>query len=223
MIALCIVTHPKTFLFLQNFIDSLLQDGCWLPPVYIVAGDVQGYTTEQIEEIQQLCCITDGDLFTWKVATWEAGAIQVLNQKLPPEVTEFVFLQDTFEFKPDQFQLFWERIKESHQKTLWFTHNCQMYAGKFRREVLDKMEPWPWPTCKAKAIQMERAWQDNYNQAEDSWLIYKWPGIPDGIDEFEKCGRLNVRCENEYFIKWKGTHTGNLHRRLQEIDEEGKL
>ena len=218
-------------MFLWNFLSSI-DPHCGagdnrtesnLPPVYLVAGDIDDYSVTQVREMRRFCQVTGGDLYSADTATWEAGAIQVLNRKLPPEVTEFVFFQDTFEFKPGQFVPFWERIVATNQKTIWFTHNCQMYAGKFRREVLDKMQPWPWPKSKTQAVGMERSWQENYNGAEDDWSVYKWAGIPDGVEEIIKCGRLNVRCENEYFIKWKGTHTGNLQRRLHEIDEEGKL
>jgi len=220
MIALTVVTHPKTNAFLQNFLSSLSGE---LPPVYIVGGDFEQFTSHQEADISRFCNGTGGMFYPWPTATWEAGAIHVMNKFAPAAIKEFVFLQDTFEFKEGMFDHFWERIEMSKGETLWFTANHQMYAGKFRREVLDKITPWRWPTSKGAAVAMEGSWRDTYNKAEYPHLSRQWGHMPDGTEEVEKCGRLNVRCENEYYIKWKGTHCGNLQDRLREIDDEGKL
>lgn len=216
MIALCVVTHPKTYRFLKNMMDSLQDQGA-LPPIYFVAGDYGQYSIEQ-----KLWMTGQAKVISHYRATWEAGAIQLMNEQAPPEVTEFVFLQDTFEFKPGMFQDFWAHQTNSLGRTIWFTQNKQMYAGKFRREVLNTMPPWDWPMTKGKAVAMERFWSDSYAQ-HDNTVPILWEQIPDGTEEFEMFGRLNVRCENQWLIKWKGTHCGNLGRRLTEIDEEGKV
>jgi len=223
MIALCVVTHPKTNEFLWNLLDSINIDLMDHPPVYIVGGDVDDYTCRQVRDMRWFCKDTGGAFIPWDYATWEAGAIDVLNKNLPADVPEFVFLQDTCEFKEGMFDHFWERIEMSKGETLWFTANHQMYAGKFRREVLDAITPWRGPTSKQAAVAMEGSWRDAYNKAEQPYLSRQWGHMPDGTEEVEKCGRMNVRCENEYYIKWKGTHCGNLQQRLREIDEEGKL
>ena len=220
MIALCVVTHPKTHRFLMNMYQSLAEQDSMqkIPPIFVVAGDFGDYSPGQGLQILQ----PGVKLIHHYCATWEAGAIQLMNEQAPPEITEFVFLQDTWEFKPDKFQDFWQHQVNALGHTIWFTQNRQMYAGKFRRETLNAMPPWDWPTCKQKAIQMERAWQESYSN-HDNTVPILWPQIPDGKEEFEKFGRMNVRCENEWLLKWKGTHCGNLQRRIQEIDEEGKV
>ena len=217
MIALCIVTHPKTFGFLFNMLDSLWAQEVELPQVYLVAGDYQDYTGQQ-----KLLLEGWGSIISCEHVTWEAGAIQLMNEKAPDSITEFVFLQDTWEFKPGLFQDFWAQQTNAFGHTIWFTQNKQMYAGKFRREVLNIMPPWDWPLTKGKAVQMERAWQESYSK-HDNTVPILWGHIPDGKDEIEMFGRMNVRCENRWLIKWKGTHAGNLSRRLTEIDEEGKV
>lgn len=218
MIALCIVTHPKTYRFLKNMMGSLqTQEGIELPRLYFVAGDYDDYSIGQ-----KLWMSGWAGIIRHYSATWEAGAIQLMNEHAPDRFTEFVFLQDTWEFKPGKFKDFWKHQTAALGHTIWFTQNKQMYAGKFRREVLDAMPPWDWPTCKQKAIQMERAWQESYSNHDNAAPIL-WSQIPDGKEEFEMFGRMNVRCENEWLIKWKGTHCGNLQRRIQEIDEEGKV
>lgn len=217
MIALCIVTHPKTYNFLMNMWKSLSKQEP-LPPIFVVAGDIEDYSLAQ-RNVMSRPGVT---VIQHNGVTWEAGAIQLMNEQAPAEVTEFVFLQDTWEFKPGMFQDFWAEQTTALGHTIWFTHNKQMYAGKFRREVLNAMPPWDWPLTKEKAVQMERAWQESYNM-HDNTVPVLWDHIPDGTEEFEKFGRMNVRCENEWLIKWKGTHCGNLQQRLQEIDEEGKV
>lgn len=220
MIALCVVTHPKTHGFLMNMYQSLANQHARqvLPPIYVVAGDFWDYSMGQKVQMKQ----PGVTIIHWGRATWEAGAIQLMNEQAPPEITEFVFLQDTWEFKPGKFQEFWAHQTNALGRTIWFSQNRQMYAGKFRREVLDAMPPWEWPRTKAKAIQMERAWQESYS-VHDNAVPILWGQIPDGKEEFEMFGRMNIRCENEWLIKWKGTHCGNLGRRLTEIDEEGKV
>ncbi len=223
MIGLCIVTHPKTYPFLMNMFLTLEDQGP-LPHIFVVAGDFGDYTQQQRDVVDWYWSgyHTQHTLIRHDVATWEAGAIQLMNEQAPPEITEFVFLQDTWEFKPGKFQEFWKHQTDALGHTIWFTANKQMYAGKFRRETLSAMPPWDWPTSKQKAIQMERAWQELYSQ-HDNTVPILWPQIPDGKEAFEMFGRLNVRCENEWLLKWKGTHCGNLQRRIQEIDEEGKV
>ena len=220
MIALCVVTHPKTHDFLMNMYKSHWrgQPRGPTPRVFVVAGDAGDYTHGQLVQMNQ----PGVSIMYHHRATWEAGAIQLMNEQAPPEITEFVFLQDTWEFKPGKFQEFWAHQTNALGHTIWFTQNKQMYAGKFRREVLNAMPPWDWPTCKQKAVAMERDWQASYSQ-HDNTVPILWGQIPDGKEEFEKFGRMNVRCENEWLIKWKGTHCGNLQRRIQEIDEEGKV
>jgi len=217
MIALCVVTHPKTYDFLKNMMASLQpQEGTALLPLYFVCGDFGDYT-----EGQRLWMSGWANILPCDHVTWEAGAIQLMNERAPDDITEFVFLQDTFEFKPSMFQDFWTHQTNALGRTIWFTHNKQMYAGKFRREVLNTMPPWRWPMTKYDAVSMERSWQESYAAHDVNPIL--WDHIPDGKEEFEKCGRMNVRCENRWLIKWKGTHTGNLGDRLREIDEEGKL
>ncbi len=218
MIALCIVTHPKTYDFLVNMFHSLQDQHLGpMPPIYLVAGDFGDYDAQQRFWMSDWAKIIPHD-----GVTWEAGAIQLMNERARPEITEFVFLQDTWEFKTNMFQEFWDHQINALGRTIWFTQNKQMYAAKFRREVLNLMPQWDWPLTKAKAVQMERAFQEMYSQ-HDTTVPILWGHIPDGKEEFEMFGRMNIRCENEWLIKWKGTHCGNLGRRLTEIDEEGKV
>ena len=77
-----------------------------------------------------------------------------------------------------------------------------MFLGKYRREVLNQVPLWI-PTSKMQAVEAEMMWPALYAEVEFPAFIPH--PLHDGRNFVTKNGRLNMKLENDWLIKYKGT------------------
>ena len=133
---------------------------------------------------------------------WELGKIRFVYENT--NIDEFFLLHDSCEVKdPSLFDLVFE--KHRGESVAFSDHPVVfgMYLGKYRREILEKMDI-PIVRDKKGAIYWEEKFNIDYVQLDPATVLL--------FDDFrhttifeEKLGRKNMKVENEYLVKWKGT------------------
>lgn len=119
-------------------------------------------------------------------SSYELGAIAAASKKFD----EFVFLQDTCVIKDNAL---FERLF-SLPGNVALTSGFYHYMGKYAdlREI-------PSASSKEQSILLETRWMRGRHGVFD-------PELPVHTDIFEdRHGRKNMKLENPYIIKWKGT------------------
>lgn len=205
--------HWKTLPFLEDCLTSL--STLVSAPVYVVVTDQQGDWPSdiyrRIERAGYQPIPTGG--------CWEVSAIRAIYDMVP-ELKEFFFLQDTVEvLDPEGLA---EMIFTEHRGFSCPVNKAfHCYLGKYRREVLDRVD-WPRVVTKEDAVRQEGQFTQQYLNKDPRPPRILFPAFNEGGRFEEKHGRLNRVVENEYLRKYRGTWHANLQQRLYEIDVEGK-
>jgi len=135
---------------------------------------------------------------------YETGCISYVNRIIQPD--EFIYLHDSIEIKDTS-------IFDMSFNLKWSVHYFERfmcYAGKFRREALDKIVI-PVSMTKTDACINEdkgakpecNSFMWKYFKIED--CIWLFPGFKDGKTFQDKFGRRNLVVENRFIKKYKGT------------------
>lgn len=120
------------------------------------------------------------------------------------DVDEMFLLHDTLEIK--DVSMFEEAFEECQGKSYALSDHptyMGMFLGKYRREILDKMEI-PITETKAEAVDQEELFNRRYSELEPYKVVVDPPLVNGNIFE-EKFGRKNMVLENEFVKKYKGT------------------
>ncbi len=78
-----------------------------------------------------------------------------------------------------------------------------MYIGKYTRKDLERVKLFI-PKDKMDAVENEVTWTNEYASKADSVIMMN-PPLRDGYNFVNKNGRLNMKLENDYMIKYKAT------------------
>ena len=134
--------------------------------------------------------------------TFELGKINYIYHST--DIDEFLLLHDSCEIK--DLSLF-DIVFEEHRGESVALSDCPCifgcYLGKYRREVLAKMFI-PLPKNKSEAVQYEVEFNKMYIDNEPNFTLL-FNDLRDRQVFEEKFGRLNMKLENKYLIKYKGT------------------
>jgi hypothetical protein len=96
------------------------------------------------------------------------GAIQAIYDNLP-WIKEFWLLQDSIVIK--DIDIFTVTFEELYGKSVSYAPNTfECYLGKWRRDILDNMQPFPQVTTKKEAIHWEHEFAAHYFRYE-GWNI----------------------------------------------------
>lgn len=173
-------------------------------PVLIVINDVKNTPPEWFQKLYLITGEQGWHINGLDFDGFELGAIAQAYDHT--EWDEFIFLQDTFEIKnQDIFRILFDDYKG---RSVSYNPYLQMYLLKYRREVLAKINI-PEVRKKREAIRLEEVFNREYEKADGNIHIFN-PRFTD--DNFygnyeERFGRRNLKMEDDYLIKRKGTWT----------------
>ena len=138
---------------------------------------------------------------------FELGAIsQVYAEN---KYDEFIYLHDTCEIKSVDFvKEVFEKAKGNSVSFSDYPSPIGMYLAKYRREVLAKME-LPIPKTKLEAVEQEELWTRKYSEV-DGDLLFLNPPLRDGNNFVTKFGKICMKLENDYLVKYKATWHRNM-------------
>lgn len=120
------------------------------------------------------------------------------------DVEEFFVLHDTCEIKDiSLFDLVFEKYKGKSVALSNSPAMFGMYLGKYRREVLKNMR-LPRPATKLANVRYEISFNSEYAKRDPSTVLL-FPNFVDNYVFEKKLGRVNMKLENKYLIKWKST------------------
>lgn len=189
--AIVICHHHENKEFLDNLLKSL--KGVEYP-VVIVINDFMNADQNILEELEK-----DYEIYLNKKDEFELGAIRRVLKET--EYDEFFFMQDSCEVKNNK--VFDILFKKHKGKSIAIGYKFLHYLGKYRREFLEKISI-PETLNKEASIFYESNFNKKYRELDPDFIaIGPQLRISDIFEK--KCGRLNMKLENEYFIKWKGT------------------
>jgi hypothetical protein len=171
-------------------------------PVWIV---VSGAGQAPLEFMSNLYYIATE--FDWHVLfntedRFELGAFRkVLDET---DLEEFLFLQDTFEIKDIRVLDLIFKSKSSVALGPGLFH----YAGKWKRSVLEKLEPLPVVHTKKESVHWEHTLGRRYwiaAEQTDEGIFCLDPNFHDGNHKgfVEAYGRKNMLLENDWYRKLK--------------------
>jgi hypothetical protein len=180
-----ICTHKDSTEQFNNCIESLIVPNNKYSIYYVVNG-----FTDRCRY---------GNLIITGSDTFELGAIsEAINEF---KLDEFILLQDSIEIK--NIELFDICFNEHEGKSVYFFNDFFCYAGKYRKEILDKLIPLPIITTKLDSIIQENDFNKKYLEMENE-SINLFSLVDTNIFE-EKFGRKNMIIENNFLKKYKGT------------------
>lgn len=197
-----VVTHAEGIEPCTRLLKSL-----WtLPyPVLVVMND---YPNASLEWVRKVYYMT-GEM-GWQVSNLDYDGFEIGAIEQTLKVTdwdEFVVLQDTIEIKDQEvFEALFEVYKG---RSVAYNPHFQMYLGKYRREALEKME-LPKVRSKIEAVRQEEIFAKQYMSIEPTDVFnpqFKDEAFYDNWEEM--FGRTNLKMEDEYIIKRKGTWTAS--------------
>lgn len=171
-------------------------------PVLIVVNDAHNLEKTWWEKLYAWSGEMNWHIYQQPVDAYELGAIQATLDNTTWH--EFILLQDSIEIKDTEvFRLLFDEFPD---QSVAYNPHFQMYLGKYRRSVLEKMH-LPEVRTKAEAVRQEEIFARAYQDADKDTKIFN-PNFRD--EEFytsweEMFGRKNLRMEDEYIIKRKGT------------------
>jgi hypothetical protein len=138
---------------------------------------------------------------------FELGAIAQIYRE--NRFDEFIYLHDTCEVKTnDLFKEAFVKAKGSSVSFSDYPSPIGMYLGKYRREVLAKIE-LPVPQTKLEAVEQEQFWTRKYAEV-DGEIMFLNPPLRDGNNFVTKFGRICMKLENDYLVKYKTTWHRNM-------------
>jgi hypothetical protein len=156
-------------------------------PVAIVLNDAQNTPPEWFKNLYILSGEMGWHLFPQDFDGYEIGAIERVLEETDWE--EFILLFDDYV-----------------GKSVAYNPHFQMYLGKYRREIFKNLT-LPIVRNKIEAVRQEELFTRDYWNADPSTVVFN-PQFKDENfyhnweDEFE---RKNLKLEDEYIIKRKGT------------------
>lgn len=132
---------------------------------------------------------------------YEIGAIEATLHQT--DWDEFILLQDTIEIKNQQiFRMLFENYQG---KSVSYNPHFQMYLGKFRREILQRMT-LPVVRDKIEAVRQEEDFTRAYRAIEITDVFNPSFRDENFYDSWEEVfGRKNLKLEDDFIIKRKGT------------------
>lgn len=138
---------------------------------------------------------------------YELGAIMKALRE-HPQLEEFIFLHDTCEIKHQDLYRF---CFEKHAgKSVSFSDHPSpigMYLGKYRREILEKMDI-KIPQDKWESVEMEITFPKEYVKLDP--VVYIPQPLRDGNNFVTKYGRVNMKLENDWLVKYKSTWSRSM-------------
>lgn len=173
-------------------------------PVLVVVNNGKEMSQENWKKLYTLTGEQNWRIHDQPYDSFEIGAIKVTLEKTDWE--EFFVLQDTFEVKNKD--LFRRVFEEFPGQSVSYNPYLQMYLFKYRREILEKMN-LPEVRSKRESIRLEEVFNREYEKLDGNLHIFN-PRFRD--DAFygnyeERFGRKNLKLEDDYLIKRKGTWT----------------
>lgn len=190
-----ICSHVNNENILNNCIDSIIHK-CYPYRIYVVINGV-GEENKTIGSYRYL-----------KDDRFELGAINEAVNTF--NLDEFVLLQDTIEIKNTSlFDITFG--SEYENKTVYYFHRFMCYAGKYRKEILDKIGI-PVVTTKFDSVIQEDLFHKKYFEA-DTKSVCLFPELNDTYIFEEKFGRKNMIIENSFLKKYKGTWNLDMVKR----------
>lgn len=134
---------------------------------------------------------------------WELGGIRWVYENTT--IDRFLFMQDTIVVKdPGFFDLAFDASPGS-VSVCDCPNRYGLYFGVFTRDSLAQVE-LPQVRDKEHAIELEAAWAKQYDAIEpDAPLLFTDFRDSTAKRTEVRYGRVNLRLENDYLIKWKGT------------------
>jgi|GEM_PF-1414708 len=171
-------------------------------PVAIVINDAQNIPPDWLRNLYVLSGEMDWHLLPQNFDGFEIGAIERILEDTDWE--EFILLQDTIEIKDKD--LFRKLFEDYPQQSVAYNPHFQMYLGKFRREILNKLT-LPIVRTKIEAVRQEELFTRDYWNADPETKVFN-PHFRD--ENFysnweEEFDRRNLKMEDDYIIKRKGT------------------
>lgn len=171
-------------------------------PVLIVLNDFTNAPPSWIEKLHEFKEEQGWDFIEHSWDGFEIGAISAALKYTDWE--EMFVLQDTFEIKNQD--IFSRVFEEYAGKSVAYNPYYQMYLLKFRREILNQIEI-PEVRSKRESVRQEEVFTTAYRQKEPDMPILN-PMFRDDTyygNWEERFGRKNLKMEDDYFIKRKGT------------------
>ena len=170
-------------------------------PVFIVVNDAHNMDKGAWKRLYRLSGEQNWTLHANDKDSFEIGAIDIVLNNT--NWSELVILQDTFEIKDQKvFDLLFDS-----PKSVMYNPYFQMYLGKFKREVLEKMRPFPEIKTKRDSVKQEWDFTKRYRDIDRDMTVFN-PAFDDSnfLNNFhEMFGRNNMVLEDQYLIKRKGT------------------
>lgn len=193
-----VVTHPNGIEPCTRLLKSL-----WgvQYPVAVVLNDCMNTSMIWTKNLYYIT----GEM-GWRVINldydgYELGAIDATIRET--DWDEFIILQDTIEIKDQKiFKILFENYEG---KSVAYNPHFQMYLGKYRRVALEQMTI-PQVRTKVEAVRQEESFAREYMRIDPTDVFN-----PQFKDEAfytsweDMFGRKNLRMEDEYIIKRKGT------------------
>lgn len=165
-------------------------------------GIVVGTTADGKRWVDQLMATLDTSYPVVQICAWELEAIAYGAGRFD----EFVFLPQSTEILDNDL---WRVVFEEHvgESVSLAQHPSTfgMYLGKYRSEILRCME-MPAIHSKGDAIHWEDRWFLPYLAIEPD--VVRFDDLPHSDRFEEKFGRMNMRVENRWLRRWKGSWTG---------------
>lgn len=171
-------------------------------PVLIVINDAHNTPKSWWEKLYAWSGEMTWHIYQQQFDGYELGAIQATLDHT--DWDEFILLQDTIEIK-DQ-EVFRLMFTEYPGQSVSYNPHFQMYLGKYRRDILKQISI-PEVRTKVEAVRQEEQFAYAYQKADPDLKIFN----PQFKDEAfytsweEMFGRKNLRMEDDYIIKRKGT------------------
>ena len=183
---------------------SLLMKSIWNInyPVLVVVNDIQNMPPSWGMKLYAMTGEQDWHVQGNTFDGYELGAIESTLKHT--DWDEFILLQESIEIKDkDVFRLMFD---EYPGQSVAYNPHFQMYLGKYRREVLERMQ-LPVVRTKVEAVRQEEQFAREYERTDGNLKIFN----PQFRDEAfynnweEMFGRKNLKMEDAYIIKRKGT------------------
>lgn len=175
-------------------------------PVLIVVNDSDNIPEEWEAKLFDLATETNISIYLQPFDGFEIGAIRAALDHT--DWDEFILLQDSIEIK--NIEIFKILFDDYALQSVSYNPHFQMYLGKFRREVLNKLT-LPVVRTKIEAVRQEELFTNEYKKVDPNIVVFN-PRFRDEnfYSNWEEIwGRKNLKLEDEYIIKRKGTWSAN--------------
>lgn len=170
-------------------------------PVLVVVNDFPKMSAEWAKQLYYMTGEMRWHIYEMAYDGYEIGAIDATMKAT--DWDEFILLQDTIEIKNQK--IFEMLFNNYGGRSVSYNPHFQMYLGKYRREVLERMT-LPEVRTKIEAVRQEEDFTRAYKNIEPTDVFN--PSFKDEAfynNWEEMFGRKNLKMEDEFIIKRKGT------------------